>query len=143
MVRKGILTPFHKLEGFERRLQQPGPSNWHNIPEQDDENDSDEDSASIARAVQSMSLAAKARPTTKLLKAEELPKLEAPTIPFKRLRKPYKTHHDSPEKETENGKATVNKKKRPLPERKWRKRISREDIDLQDSGIVFCPYLKM
>ncbi|XP_010526496.1 PREDICTED: protein CHROMATIN REMODELING 8 [Tarenaya hassleriana] len=133
LVRKGILTPFHKLEGFERRLQQPGPSNWHNIPEQDDENDNDEDSASIARAVQSMSLAAKARPATKLLEAKELPKLEAPTIPFKRLRKPYKTHHDSPEKETENGKTAMAKKKRPLPERKWQKQISREDIDLQDS----------
>jgi DNA excision repair protein ERCC-6 len=132
-VRKGILTPFHKLDGFERRLQQPGPSNSRNLPEGDDEN---EDSSIIDRAVQSMSLAAKARPTTKLLDAEDLPKLEPPTAPFRRLRKLYKTPN-SPDNEAKKRKAgKKSKKTRPLPEKKWRKRISREDSSLQGSGMT-------
>lgn len=135
-MRKGILTPFHKLDGFERRLQQPGPSNSCNLPEGDDDNDKNEDSSSIDRAVQSMSLAAKARPTTKLLDAEDLPKLEPPTAPFRRLRKLYKTH-DSPDNEVKKSKAgKKSKKKRPLPERKWRNRISREDSSLQENGMT-------
>uniref|UniRef100_A0A1J3DH62 Protein CHROMATIN REMODELING 8 n=1 Tax=Noccaea caerulescens TaxID=107243 RepID=A0A1J3DH62_NOCCA len=131
LVRKGILTPFHKLKGFERRLQQPGPSNSSNLREGEDENDKSEDSDSIDRAVQSMSLAAKARPTTKLLDAEDLPKLEATPVPFKRLRKLYKTP-DSPDNEAKKSKAKKSKKKRPLPERKWTKRISHEDSSLQE-----------
>lgn len=134
-MRKGILTPFHKLEGFERRLQQSGPSNLHKLPEGDDIIHNHEDSGSIDRAVQSMSMAAKARPTTKLLEPEELPRLEAPTVPFRRLRKLYKTH-DSPNNEAEKSKAGKSKKKRPLPERKWRKRISHEDNTFQESGMV-------
>lgn len=132
MVRKGILTPFHKLEGFERRLQQPGPSNSRNLPEGEDDN---EDSSSIDRAVQSMSLAAKARPTTKLLDAQDLPKLEPTPVPFRRLRKLYKTNDssDSDAKKSEGGKG---KKKRPLPKRKWTKRISNEDSSLQENGMV-------
>ncbi|CAF2029379.1 hypothetical protein Bca4012_080526 [Brassica carinata] len=129
LVRKGILTPFHKLEGFERRLQQPGPSNSRNLPEGEDDN---EDSSSIDRAVQSMSLAAKARPTTKLLDAQDLPKLEPTPVPFRRLRKLYKTNDssDSDAKKSEGGKG---KKKRPLPKRKWTKRISNEDSSLQEN----------
>lgn len=135
-MRKGILTPFHKLEGFERRLQQPGPSNSRNLPEEEDENDKDEDSGSVDRAVQSMSRAAKARPTTKLLDAEDLPKLEPPSAPFRRLRKLYQTP-DSPDNEVKKSKAgKKSKKKRPLPERKWTKRISREDSSLQESGMI-------
>lgn len=133
-MRKGILTPFHKLKGFERRLQQPGPSNSGNLREGEDENDKSEDSDSIDRAVQSISLAAKARPTTKLLDAEDLPKLEATPVPFKRLRKLYKTP-DSPDNEAKKSKAKNCKKKRPLPERKWTKRISHEDSSLQEGMI--------
>ena len=33
LVRKETLTPFHRLKGFERHLQQPGPSNRDNLPE--------------------------------------------------------------------------------------------------------------
>lgn len=134
-MRKGILTPFHKLQGFERRLQQPGPSNSRNLPEGEDDIDKNEDSGSIDRAVQSISLAAKARPTTKLLDAEDLPKLEAVPVPFVRLRKLYKTH-DSPDNEAKKSKAGKSKKKRPLPERKWTKRISHEDSSLQESGMI-------
>ena len=32
LVRKETLTPFHRLKGFERRLQQPGPSSRDNLP---------------------------------------------------------------------------------------------------------------
>ncbi|XP_009137797.1 protein CHROMATIN REMODELING 8 isoform X1 [Brassica rapa] len=129
LVRKGILTPFHKLEGFERRLQQPGPSNTRNLPEGEDDN---EDSSSIDRAVQSMSLAAKARPTTKLLDAQDLPKLEATPVPFRRLRKLYKTN-DSSDSDAKKSKGGKSKKKRPLPKRKWTKRISNEDSSLQEN----------
>ncbi|VVB06815.1 unnamed protein product [Arabis nemorensis] len=132
LVRKGILTPFHKVQGFERRLQQSGPSNSRKLPEGEDENDKNEDFSSIDRAVQSMSQAAKARPTTKLLDAEDLPKLEATPVPFRRLKKLYKSH-DSPENEAKKSKAGKIKKKRPLPNRKWTKRISHEDSSLQES----------
>ena len=33
LVRNGILTHFHKLKGFERHLQQPGPSSRDSLPE--------------------------------------------------------------------------------------------------------------
>ena len=96
MVRKGILTPFHKLKGFERRLQNPGQSSLQNpgqsrpeVKEEEEEND-DFASDSVAKAVQSMSVAAQARPTTKLLDPEDLPKLDLPTRPFYRLKKPAK-----------------------------------------------------
>ena len=139
MVRKGILTPFHKLEGFERRLQQPGPSNTRNLPEGEDDN---EDSSSIDRAVQSMSLAAKARPTTKLLDAQDLPKLEATPVPFRRLRKLYKTN-DSSDSDAKKSKGGKGKKKRPLPKRKWTKRISNEDSSLQENGMVDYRYCEL
>ncbi|CAN8241100.1 unnamed protein product [Cochlearia groenlandica] len=132
LVRKGILTPFHKLEGFERGVRQPGPSDSHNLPEGEEENDKEEDSSSIDRVVLSMSLAAKARPTTKLLDAKELPKLEATPVPFRRLRKVYKTH-DSSDDEAKKTKGRKKRKKRPLPERKWTKRISIEDSSLQEN----------
>ena len=31
-LENGLLTPFHRLKGFERRLQQPGPSSRDNLP---------------------------------------------------------------------------------------------------------------
>lgn len=131
LVRKGILTPFHKLKGFERRIQSAGPSNRHDVREEDNERD-DLASTSIARAVQSMSQAAQARPTTKLLNSESLPKLEAPTHPFKKLRTPLKIPR-SPEKETDTKKGTLRKRKRPLPGKKWRKLASHEGDDLDQS----------
>ncbi|KAI8523062.1 hypothetical protein RHMOL_Rhmol13G0045500 [Rhododendron molle] len=132
LVRKGILTPFHKLKGFERRIQTAGPSNRHNVSEEDNKSD-DLASTSIARAVRSMSEAAQARPTTKLLNSESLPKLEAPTHPFQRLRTPVKVPR-SPEKETDTNKGTLRKRKRPLPGKKWRKLASNEGDELDQSG---------
>lgn len=138
LVRKGILTPFHKLKGFERRLQEPGPSNSQNIPEEEDKTD-DLASTSIARAVQSLSEAAQARPTTKLLDPESLPKLDAPTRPFQRLKTPLKIprSHDS---EADGNKGLNKKKRRPLAGKKWRKVASSEENlleemeDVKDSG---------
>lgn len=140
LVRKGILTPFHKLKGFERRIQQPGPSNRDNVLEEEDKTD-DLASTSIAKAVRSLSEAAQARPTTKLLNSESLPKLEAPTRPFRRLKTPLKIPR-SPESETGKNKGTLQKKRRPLPGKKWRKLASREGEPLEESDakgdVVTC-----
>ncbi|XP_052170054.1 LOW QUALITY PROTEIN: protein CHROMATIN REMODELING 8 [Diospyros lotus] len=125
LVRKGILTPFHKLRGFERRIQQPGPSNRNNVLEEEDGTD-DLASTSIAKAVRSISEASQARPTTKLLDSESLPKLEAPTFPFQRLKTPLKIPQ-SQEKETKKKKDTFRKKRRPLPGKKWRKLASYDE----------------
>ncbi|KAI3993404.1 hypothetical protein MKX01_010147 [Papaver californicum] len=125
LVRKGVLTPFHKLKGFERRLQQPGLSSRLSTSEEEERNESIA-SETVSKVVRSISEAAKARPRTKLLDAEELPKLEAPTHPFNRLRALLK------QKSTENGqkekKDKRRKHKRPLPGRRWRQAISREEI---------------
>ncbi|KAE8708130.1 Protein CHROMATIN REMODELING 8 [Hibiscus syriacus] len=132
LVRKGILTPFHKLEGFERRLQQPGTSN-EPVPFEEDEND-DLVSASVARAAKSISEAAQVRPATKLLDSDALPKLDdAPTFPFQRLKKPLKFPQA---KEVEKNKGSKRKKKRPLPDKKWRRRISREEQDVGEGEDV-------
>ncbi|XP_057480601.1 protein CHROMATIN REMODELING 8 [Actinidia eriantha] len=133
LVRKGILTPFHKLKGFERRVEPSGPSNRHNIHEEEDKTD-DLASASIARAVRSLSEAAQARPTTKLLNSESLPKLEAPTRPFQRLKLPLKIPR-SPEREIEKNKGLPRKKKRPLPGKKWRKSSSHEGELSKESDV--------
>uniref|UniRef100_A0A803PGL4 Protein CHROMATIN REMODELING 8 n=1 Tax=Cannabis sativa TaxID=3483 RepID=A0A803PGL4_CANSA len=134
LVRKGILTPFHKLKGFERRLQKPGPSQRHNVSTEESNND-DSASISIAKAAQSMVEAAQARPTTKLLDPDALPKLEAPPRPFKRLKKPIKIHQ-SLDNEPDRKKNLKRKSKRPLPDKKWQKRISNEDRNLEESEDV-------
>lgn len=132
-MRKGILTPFHKLKGFERRIQQAGPSNRQNVPEEEEDKSNDLFSASVNRALRSMSEAAQARPSTKLLDTESVPKLDGPTRPFQRLKTPFRIPQ-SPESEVENKKGSKRKKKRPLPDKKWRKRISREDTCVQENG---------
>lgn len=132
-IRKGILTPFHKLKGFERRLQQPGSSNSHDVPNKEDESD-DLVASSVARAVQAMSVAAQARSATKLLDPEALPKLDAPTHPFQRLKTPLKLP-ESAEREVEKNRKSQRKrkKKRPLPDRKWTKLVSQEEKHLEES----------
>ncbi|XWS76234.1 hypothetical protein CRYUN_Cryun01aG0158000 [Craigia yunnanensis] len=132
LVRKGILTPFHMLKGFERRLQQPDTSNGRNMPNEEDENDNLV-SASVDRTAKSISEAAQARPSTKLLDSESLPKLDAPTFPFQRLKKPLKFPQA---KEVEENKGSKQKKKRPLPDKKWRKRISHEERDIEEGEDV-------
>lgn len=128
LVRKGVLTPFHKLKGFERRIQQSETSSSHIASE--GENTGDLASASVDRAARSISEAARARPTTKLLEYDAVPKLDAPTFPFQRLRKPLKL----PNREGEQNKDSKRKKRRPLPGRKWTRRVSCEDIPPEESG---------
>ncbi|KAJ1397844.1 SNF2-related, N-terminal domain [Sesbania bispinosa] len=130
LVRKGILTPFHKLKGFERRFQQPDTSTSHNAAEE--ENIDDLASSSVERAARSMSEAARARPTTKLLESKDVPKLDAPTFPFRRLKKPLKFPKHL-NREVELDKDSKRKKRRPLPDRKWTKRVSCEDMQLEEN----------
>lgn len=127
MVRKGILTPFHNLKGYERRIEEPGPSNTNSEV-------NDLSSTSIARAVKLMSEAAKARPASMLLDPDSLPRLDAPTRPFLRLNTPFKIPQ-SPDSERGKPKDVNRKKKRPLPEKRWRKAASREENRLEGIGM--------
>ncbi|EXB88373.1 DNA repair and recombination protein RAD26 [Morus notabilis] len=131
LIRKGILTPFHKLKGFERRIQEPGPSQRHNISSEKERND-DFASLSVARAAKAMAEAAQGRPTTKLLDSDALPKLDAPTHPFHRLKTSVKVCQ-SPENEEEKKKNSRRKTKRPLPDKRWQKLISREDNHFEEN----------
>ncbi|KAL8146962.1 protein CHROMATIN REMODELING 8 [Apium graveolens] len=130
LVRKGILTPFHKLKGFERRIQETGPSSKKYLPG-DVDNTDDFASSSIARAARSISQAAEARPTTKLLDPEYLPKLDAATRPFQRLRAPPRIPQ-SLRNAPEIDKDLRRKKKRPSPGKKWKKGTSREVSNLEE-----------
>ncbi|KAL8523142.1 hypothetical protein ACS0TY_013205 [Phlomoides rotata] len=125
LVRKGVLTPFHKLKGYERRIQEPGSSSKH-VASEDALENNDLASSSIARAVKSMSEASQARPTTKMLDPKSAPKLEAPTLPFQRLQKPLKIPQ-SRKPESEKGKDITRKKRRPQPGKKWKRLASREE----------------
>nr|XP_016494519.1 PREDICTED: protein CHROMATIN REMODELING 8-like [Nicotiana tabacum] len=134
LVRKGMLTPFHQLKGFERRVQDSESFGRQSTAADINSNDNDLASTSIDKAVQSISQAAQARPTTKLLDSASLPKLEAPTHPFQRLRKPLKIPQSLETTPEKNGDGT-RKKKRPLPSKKWRKLASREQSQNEGSGI--------
>lgn len=151
LVRKGILTPFHKLKGFERRLQNPGQSSLQNPGQsslrnpgqsrrevkEEEEEDDDFASGSVARALQSMSVAVQARPTTKLLDPEALPKLDPPTRPFYRLKTPAKVPLSAEEKATK--KIKCKKTRRPLPDKKYRRKIDMEERNEEAAGM--SPYL--
>lgn len=125
LVRKGFLTPFHMLKGYERRIKEPGPSNRNTVSDDAGEN-ADLGSSSIARAAQSMSEAARARPTTKVLDPEQAPRIDAPSIPFQRLRKTFK-NHQSLEMGSEKDKDIKRKSRRPQPGKKWTERVSNEE----------------
>ncbi|XP_028549869.1 DNA excision repair protein CSB isoform X1 [Dendrobium catenatum] len=117
LIRKGKLTPFHKIKGFERRVELPGPSNQSEVIE--GASNDNFSSSSIGKVAQSMEDIARNRPSTKLLGLESLPMLDPPARPFRRLRKPQKV---SPSKEDhEKKKHKLGKLKRPLPDKKWRK----------------------
>ncbi|CAN4093234.1 unnamed protein product [Withania somnifera] len=133
LIRKGLLTPFHKLKGFERRIHD-SESSGRQSAAADNCNDDDLASTSIARAIQSISQAAQTRPTTRLLDSASLPKLDTPTHPFQRLRKPLKIPQSLEITTEKNGKCT-RKKKRPLPSKKWRKLASREQRQDEGSGV--------
>ncbi|CAM8980702.1 unnamed protein product [Rhodiola kirilowii] len=126
LVRKGILTPFHKLKGYERRIQPSRFSDRQNVHPEVNLPD-DFESVSINKAIKSMEEAAKSRPTTMLLGPEALPKLDPPTHPFRRLRKIYKRPITSDEEADKNGEAK-RKRRRPLPGKKWKKINSKEEL---------------
>lgn len=119
------------LKGYERRIQEPGPSRRETEFEDDIET-SDLTQSSIARTAQLISEAAQGRPMTKLLDPESLPRLDPPSHPFKRLTKPLKIPSSL---EIVKDKVNRRKKKRPQPEKKWRKLVSREDNLQDDNGM--------
>ncbi|GLJ53696.1 hypothetical protein SUGI_1145590 [Cryptomeria japonica] len=126
LIRKGILTPFDQVRGFERRVQRSRPQKICDKPvETGDVNLSID---SISRAAASMSVTAKRRSSTKLLDAEDLPKLDPPTRPFRRLRKPINVKvFNEVEKPSKNHSSNLRKRKRPLPDQQWRNAASSDD----------------
>ncbi|KAF7021049.1 hypothetical protein CFC21_034057 [Triticum aestivum] len=124
LIRKGLLTPFHKLKGFEKRVESPGtPSRQNDSAEQAEET---MEASSIAKVAQAMQNMAQSRPTTKLLDAEFLPKLDAPTAPFQRLGVPLK-RPGLPSSDERKNKRLKSKTKRPLPGKKWMKANSKKE----------------
>lgn len=132
-----MLTPFHKLKGFEKRVELPGPSHRQNDPSEQAEEAIE--ASRIARVAQSMQQIAQSRPTTKLLDPESLPRLDAPTAPFQRLGRPLK-RPVPPSSEGQERKRQRNKTKRPLPDKKWRKANSRKESLLETDGMPNLVY---
>lgn len=78
LIRKGVLTPFDQVKGFERCVQRSRPT----------EDDGDKFSLnSVTKSSRSLSALSTARHSTKLLDAGDLPKLNPPTHEFRRLRR--------------------------------------------------------
>lgn len=96
-------------------------------------------SATVAKTARSISEAARARPTTKLLDADALPKLEAPTHPFRRLQTPLKFSESPSAKKQEDKRHKLSKRRRPLPDKKWRKVVSREEKLVEEIGMHINP----
>lgn len=128
-MRKGLFTPFHKLKGFERRIQQPETSSL----QQNGNDIADRASQSVAKAVRSLTEAAQARPTSKLLDPKDLPRLDAPSFAFNRLSKSFKVSKSLDDGEKSND--AKRKKRRPLPGERWRKRIAKEEIEVEEPGM--------
>ncbi|EPS63882.1 chromatin remodeling complex subunit, partial [Genlisea aurea] len=123
LIRKGVLTPFHKLKGYERRLE--GQEQLQqSVNSENGREDHDLASTSIARTVQLMAEASKARPSTKLLDPESAPKLDPPCLPFKRLRKPLMIPESLQNKSVKESEI---KKRRRQPIKKWSKKSPHQD----------------
>lgn len=126
LIRKGVLTPFDQVKGFERRVQRSRPT----------EDDGDKFSLnSVSKASRSLSALSIARHSTKLLDAADLPKLNPPTHEFRRLRRPVNIQAsnevEKPPKDQTNhlGK----RRRRPVPDQYWRKATSSDDEPWNDS----------
>ncbi|KAJ4809891.1 Protein CHROMATIN REMODELING 8 [Rhynchospora pubera] len=116
LVRKGLLTPFHSLKGFEKGLRSTQPQSSNS-------NFGNRESEIISRVRKSLAEIQQARPTTKLMDLASLPSLEPPTTPFQRLRRPLEIPaSDGEEKKNNKRRCNDAKKKRPLPGKKWRKK---------------------
>ena len=122
LIRTGMLTPFDRVKGFERKVQRAPRS------ETEDEIRAKKAAANLAS---SLAAAAMLRPTSKLLDASELPSQEPPSREFRRLRAPLKTRTEG------EGQPKVKKgekrPKRPQADKKWRKRAmeSSDDEDFE------------
>ncbi|ERN18793.1 DNA excision repair protein CSB [Amborella trichopoda] len=143
LIRKGILTPFHKLKGFERGFQKPGPSNSQAGPSNseatpEEVGEHNRKAASIAKAAASLSAISKSRPSTKLVDASGLPKLEPPTRAFHRLQKHSISRGAQVAEKPDVVQGTpVKKRKRPLPDKKWRKvTLQEEKLFSEEEGIT-------
>lgn len=83
---QGVLTPFDSLDGFQRRVERgPGPAQRQRQQQQQGAQGVAGDTAaaveqeSIARMAEKVRALKAARPTTKLMEAEDLPQPERPT----------------------------------------------------------------
>lgn len=114
LIRTGVVTPFDRLKGFERRVKRTS-SNGPITSRAE---------TSIANAAASMAAIVKSRPTTKLLDASELPKLAPPTREFHRIRRVqrYAGPQEKSDKAVKGQVKQGKKRKRPMPDMKWRKR---------------------
>lgn len=143
LIRKGVITPFSKVDGLERRVKSRPAERPSSA------NEEAEDGLvrrSIANATASMSAIKKARPATRLLESSELPKLEAPTRGFRQLRTPFKrvTADEGDEKSVKKRTNTRVKRKRPQADKKWRKRADvssdSESDSLEDTKAGECVF---
>lgn len=126
LIRKGVLTPFHQVKGFERRVQRSRPT----------EDDGDKFSLnSVSKASRSLSTLSIARHSTKLLDAADLPKLNPPTHEFRRLRRPINIQESNEVEKLPNDQTNHLRKRRrrPVPDQYWRKATSSDDEPWNDS----------
>ncbi|KAG6549739.1 hypothetical protein Mapa_008719 [Marchantia paleacea] len=129
LIREGVITPFSRVEGFEKRVHVRS----RNVAPADEDNDLVR--RSIANTTASMAAHIKSRPATKLLDSSELPELELPTREFRLLRTPLRrvTADGSEKKPKAKVKSGV-KRKRPQPDSKYRRRHEASSSDEDDSN---------
>ncbi|KAH9287767.1 hypothetical protein KI387_031884, partial [Taxus chinensis] len=132
LIRKGVVTPFDQVRGFERRVQRSRPKINRDQPVETNNGNLSIDS--ISRAAASLSVTAKARSSTKLLDAKDLPNVDPPTRPFRRLRQSvYVKVSSEVEKPPKNQTNHLRKRKRPLPDQQWRNNTSSDDEPWSDA----------
>ncbi|KAL2650118.1 hypothetical protein R1flu_018246 [Riccia fluitans] len=131
LIRTGVITPFNKVEGFERQVKAR--------PRERDSAFEDNDlvKRSIANATASMAAYNKSRPTTKLLDSSELPEPELPTREFRLVRAPHKrvvAEANDGAKKSKSKPRSGAKRKRPQPDSKYRRRTEMFSSDEDCSG---------
>ncbi|KAL3701872.1 hypothetical protein R1sor_019894 [Riccia sorocarpa] len=131
LIRTGVITPFSKVEGFERQVKAR--------PRQRDSAFEDNElvKRSIANATASMVAYNKSRPSTKLLDSSELPEPELPTREFRLVRPPHKrvvAEENEGPKKSKSKSSSGSKRKRPQPASKYRRRKDSSSSDEDGSG---------
>lgn len=121
LIRKGVITPFSKVDGFEKRVQSRPAERFSANEEAEDPLVK----RSIANAAASMAAIKKARPATVLVDSSELPRLDGPTREFRHLRTPFKrvTAEEGDRKPLKSRAKPRTKTKRPQADKKWRTRV--------------------